>query len=575
VLRPSSLLALALIVSSLVVVPDTSAAAPVEIDRAFQAAAAKSVVRAVLTFDHRPSLSEVTRVRAAGVLTHTFSALPMVAVQGPKTAISTLATLPGLRSIYLDKPLHYFLDDSVRFIGADRVRTDLGFNGAGVGVAVIDSGVDAGHADLTLGSVTVQNAKIVAANFFTGQSVVLENQENTDTTSGHGTHVAGTIGGRGTASGGRYTGVAPGSKIIGIGTGEGLNILWALQGFDYAISKKDAYNIKVISNSWGTDGEYSPSNPINVASKEAHDRGITVVFAAGNAGPGQNTLNPYSVAPWVIGVAAGCTTTAGVSDTSVRCPPGTLLANFSSRGIPGDPVYHPTITAPGVWVIATRARTGTAVNAATAGVQAFCAPSDIVQYACLNGTSMATPHISGVAALLLQARPSLTPDLVKRVLTTTATPMTRPDGSLYAEWEVGAGYVDAFRAVEAAQTVEVPPGASYQTYEVTYAWNGTIEPGVKDAGAASHDYYKQPILQDAVRATARVEWTDPVQDIDLFVQGPSGSVVTSSAQGLTTFEQASVTGEFLPKGTYTVDVEGFLTVNAPYEGTLTIEYVLR
>jgi hypothetical protein len=113
------------------------------------------------------------------------------------------------------------------------------------------------------------------------------------------------------------------------------------------------------------------------------------------------------------------------------------------------------------------------------------------------------------------------------------------------------------------------------TYEVTYTWNGTIEPGVKDAGAASHDFFKQAVLADAVRATARVEWTDPVQDIDLFLQGPTGAVVASSAQGATTFEEASASANPLPRGTYTVDVEGFLTVNAAYEGTLTVEYVLN
>jgi hypothetical protein len=165
--------------------------------------------------------------------------------------------------------------------------------------------------------------------------------------------------------------------------------------------------------------------------------------------------------------------------------------------------------------------------------------------------------------------------VIKHILRTTATRMTRPDGSPYEEWEVGAGYVDAHAAVLAAQTAEVEPGTSHATYEVTHTWTGTVGPGVKDAGAASHDYHEQPILADAVRATTRVEWSDPVQDIDLFVKGPSGSVVTSSAQGATAFEEASVTGEFLPHGTYTVDVEGFLTVNAPYEGTMTIEYVLR
>src|SRR5439155_963085 len=100
-------------------------------------------------------------------------------------------------------------------------------------------------------------------------------------------------------------GVAPGSNLIGIGTGDILFIFWALAGFDYILQNQDRYNIKVVNNSWGTSGPFDPEDPVSIASKRVHDRGVTVVFAAGNDGPDENTLNPYSVAPWVIGVAAG------------------------------------------------------------------------------------------------------------------------------------------------------------------------------------------------------------------------------------------------------------------------------
>jgi len=507
----------------------------------------------------------------------------MIAVQGLKADIESLSGMAGLRSVYLDQQLQYFLDESVKFIGADRVWSDFGVNGAGVGVAVIDSGVDGLHPDIAFPTATVQNVKILAHQFFTGEAVLAENVPNSDTSSGHGTHVAGTIAGRGTASAGRYTGVAPGAHLIGIGAGDALSILFALEGFDYAIANKDLYAIKVISNSWGRDGgEFVAGDPINVASKTAYDNGMVVVFAAGNSGPGENTLNPYSVAPWVIGVAAGCTTDAGVVDTSVRCKPGSLLAQFSSRGIPGDPLYHPTITAPGVWIASTRASTGSTINVATAGLNVFCQPADPVLYTCANGTSMATPHISGVVALILQAKPGLHPDLVKEAMTATATPMYRPDGSLYEEWEVGAGYVDAYGAVQKARRMNTKKGQArgkdgkpVETYSETSTWSGTVTTGVAEAGAASHDYYKQDITADAVSATVRVQWSDPVQDVDLYVAGPDGTLVGSSAQGLTTFEETTFTGSFLPQGTYTVDAEGWLTVAVPYEGSFTVEYVLR
>ena len=95
-----------------------------------------------------------------------------------------------------------------------------------------------------------------------------------------------------------------------------------------------------------------------------------------------------------------------------------------------------------------------------------------------------------------------------------------------------------------------------------------------EAGAASHDYYKQDISSSAVSATVRVEWGDSVQDVDLYVQAPDGSLIGKSAQFATNFEETTFTGEFLPLGTYTVDVEGWLTVAAPYDGTFSVQYVV-
>jgi len=543
-------------------------------------AAPDAVLQAVVTYFQQPTADDLAAARATGVLTHRFQVLPMIAVQGTPDQIRSTIGLPGVRSVYFNKQLEYLLNDSVGYIGADRVWSDLGYTGKGVGVAVIDSGVDATHPDLALGTATVQNVKILAGNFFTSDSVFVENVPNSDTTSGHGTHVSGTIVGRGTASTGKYTGVAPGANLIGIGAGEGLHILWALQGFDYALANQDKYNIQVISNSWGTNGEFAAADPVNVASKAAYDRGMIVAFASGNEGPDENTLNPYSVAPWVIGVAAGCTTDQGVRDTSVRCNPGSLLANFSSRGIPGDPLYHPTITAPGVWITAARSSTGVVINASGSTNQ-YCNPVPEAYYVCINGTSMATPHIAGVAALMREAKPGLHPDLIKEALTSTAKPMTRPDGSLYEEWEVGAGYVDAYAAVAKAErmaaktgTFRTKEGKTYKTYAETYTWSGIMPLGVTEAGAGSHDYYKQDITANALSATVRVQWGDPVQDIDLYVNAPDGSLIGKSAQGATNFEETTFTGTFLPLGTYTVDVEGWLTVAAPYDGAFTVSYVL-
>ena len=159
--------------------------------------------------------------------------------------------------------------------------------------------------------------------------------------------------------------------------------------------------------------------------------------------------------------------------------------------------------------------------------------------------------------------------------------MTRRDGSLYEEWEVGAGYVDAYAAVAKAERMAAKPGTfrtkegkTYKTYTETYTWSGVMPLGVTEAGAGSHDYHKQDITSSAVSATVRVQWGDPVQDIDLDVNAPDGTLIGTSAQGTTNFEETTFTGEFLPLGTYTVDVEGWLTVAAPYDGTFTVSYVI-
>jgi len=299
-----------------------------------------------------------------------------------------------------------------------------------VTVAVIDTGIDATHPDLPYGDKVIQNVKIVPDLFGTG-AIVVEGIPNTDTTSGHGTHVSSIAAGTGAALAGKYRGVAIGANLVGVGAGELLFVLSALEGFDWVLQNRGQYGIRVISNSWGTTGSFSADDPINVASQAAHDAGLVVVFAAGNAGPTTDTLNPYCVAPWVICVAAGA-------------KDGTTLADFSSRGIPGDALYHPTITAPGVNIAAARATTGIVINTFFA-VDLVRLGTDAAWYAVASGTSMATPHVSGTAALMLEANPGLTPDQVKALLESSATPM-----SGYALFEVGAGYLNAYDAVTQA-----------------------------------------------------------------------------------------------------------------------------
>jgi len=405
-----------------------------------------------------------------------FNNFSMVAALATPGQLLTISALPGLEGIYANKQLQYFmLHESVPAIRADAVHA-AGITGKGIGIAILDSGIDGLYnPDLAYPQHTIQNVKVLynQNDLFTfgkdapkpirkGATLVVENLANSETSVGHGTHVAGIAAGMGTAGNGYYTGVAPGANLIGIGTGDILFIFWALAGFDYILDHQQQYNIKVVNNSWGTSGAFDPKDPINEATKKVSGRGVTVVFAAGNEGPGQNTLNPYSVAPWVISVAAGCK--VGVTDptnSEAHCmlddgsnpliptnnePRAHVLADFSSRGVPGDNLYHPDITAPGVHIVSTRASTGTVLNGLDLNHDARICAIDLLNqpfYTCASGTSMASPHIAGVVALMQEAAGgTLSPTQVLNALTSTARPLPG-----YATWEVGAGFVDAYAAV--------------------------------------------------------------------------------------------------------------------------------
>ena len=393
----------------------------------------------------------------------TLNRLGMVAVIATAGQVRALAARSEVRSVWANDQLYYFDKETSTLTGVERLRTDaaltrtnggLPVSGKGdFSVVINDSGIDATHPDLQLGKNVVQNVFIATdtetlSGFTTLQA--LENQPNTDLNVGHGTHCAGIVGGTGQQSGGLYAGVAPGAKLIGTGSGAVLFILNALGGFEWSLTNQSLYGIRVISNSWGGNGPFNPDDPIAVASKTAHDNNIIVAFAAGNSGPGRDTMNPYAKAPWVVGVAAG-TKEGGLADFSSR---GVAKDVRLSNGDPNDDYNAPTITAPGtgrefdadaskfsIAVVSARSKSNVFANGLTDDTEI---PTNYLPYYTqISGTSMATPFVAGVVALMLDADPTLTPDEVKQILTDTASRMPGRE-----EWEVGAGYVNAYAAVD-------------------------------------------------------------------------------------------------------------------------------
>ena len=303
-------------------------------------------------------------------------------------------------------------------------------DGRGVGVAVVDSGIDGTHPDLA-GRV-VRNTKFkcttpVAGSTSTGLCygpVVSVPLVNTDPSSGHGSHVAGIVAGDGTASNGTFRGVAPGASLYGYAVGDGDSI------FDYDVAAAfqdilttnangtNSPRIRVATNSWGNGAgsAYDPDDIISTLTRALVASGVTVLYAAGNGdvtgdgGDGSDdrlSSTAKDPTPGVITVAnyddAGTGTRNGQLDTS------------SSRGKKGVPADYPDVSAPGALITST-----------CRAVQPICAALGLPEsrwapmYTQLSGTSMATPAVAGIAAMLYQAKPSLTPAQVEDVLQDTA-----------------------------------------------------------------------------------------------------------------------------------------------------------
>ena len=420
----------------------------------------------IISFNTNSGLnqSHLNLLRSVGILRGlSLNKLGMVAAPATAGQVRALRSNPAVRSVWSNDRLRYFMSEARVLTGVDRLRADVGFmtanggqpvTGAGnFSVVINDSGIDATHNDLKFGSHVVQNVQLLTdTETLVGFTPLLaiENLPNTDTHVGHGTHCAGIVGGTGQMSGGRYQGVAPGARLIGCGSGYGLFILNALGGFEWSLANQFNYNIRIISNSWGGSGDFNPDDPINIATKKAYDNNIIVVFAGGNSGPGKDTYNPSAKAPWVIGVAAG-TKEGGLASFSSR---GTSQSERLTNADPNDDFDAPTITAPGTGrefetnagkfsaaIVSTRSSTNVVANGLTDDTEIPVAY--VPFYTQISGTSMACPFVAGTVALMLDADPTLTPDQVKQIITQTASRMPGRE-----DWEVGAGYLNAYAAID-------------------------------------------------------------------------------------------------------------------------------
>lgn len=400
-----------------------------------------SNVDAVIVYHQKPTEADLADLMNIGVLGGTrYRELPMIALTARKRQIIKISHLASVRSIYGNRTLQPTIDPYLTATGTERVRRDIDLtrknlgvpvSGRNVTVAVLDTGIDGTHADLT-GRV-IQNVKLVDTQSVSvgfAEPINVENLPNTDQAYGHGTFVAGLIAGSGTRSGGKYGGIAPGANLVGLSAGD-LNLSFVLSGFDYLLSRGASLNVRVVNCSFSANTVFDLNDPVNIATKMLTERGVNIVFSAGNTGSGEHSLNPYAVAPWVISV--------GATDERGQ------LASFSSRGDMGSALFKPTLVAPGVNVVSLRSTAANVTGTTSALIGADAnrlSPSELPFYTTASGTSFSTPQVAGTIALMLEANPQLTPQQVRDILQRTATPLPS-----YYQHEVGAGMLNAHAAV--------------------------------------------------------------------------------------------------------------------------------
>ena len=305
----------------------------------------------------------------------------------------------GVEKLWLDGRVEASLKESVPQVGAPEAWA-AGYDGTGVTVAVLDTGIDGNPPDL--------------AGQVDGTRSFVPGEEVTDV-NGHGTHVASTIAGTGAASGGDFKGVAPGAhlivgKVLGGAEGYGQDS-WVMAGMQWAAESGAEVVSMSLGDSFASDGSDPVSQTVDTLSE---DHGTLFVIAAGNAGP-ESISAP--------GAAASALTVGAVDKQD-------SLAGFSSTGpLAVSGAIKPDIAAPGVDITAARSQE---------------MPSGEGMYQTMSGTSMATPHVSGAAAIIAQQHPGWTGQQVKEKLMSSAKALA--DG--YSPYEIGTGRLDVAAAVK-------------------------------------------------------------------------------------------------------------------------------
>lgn len=402
-------------------------------------------MRSVLVLEERPVSFEAER-SLASIGGRIEAALPLIGgfeAMVPEAAIPRLALLPGIRTVAPN--VLFRLDgkpgggsspstSSTHTVAVDAPTAwSAGYKGsAGAAVALLDSGI-APVADL-----------VSPTNRIVGWKDFVDGSPTPRDPFGHGTYVAGIIAGNGGASAGKWKGVAPESRLVGIRVFDALGTATAsrvVQGIQWAIDNRALYSIRVLNLSFSTNADLSYRfDAVAYAAEQAWKAGIVVVASAGNQGPLPGSILSPGTDPFVI-------TVGSVDHRGTTARTDDRMASSSGAGPTViDGLSKPDLVAPGEW------NTSLRVVGSTSDLLHPLSVRDAF-YFDGAGTSPAVAVVSGIVAMMLQRRPSLAPDQVKYVLkaTTTAAPSANPNVA-------GAGYVNAYGAVMSKLTARANQG---------------------------------------------------------------------------------------------------------------------
>jgi len=382
-----------------------------------------------------------------------YTSFPALSMSAPVNSIATIAQDSAVKYISLDKPTqisgHLTTTTGAELARSYGTPTSGPLTGTGITIAILDSGISSAHHSFL-------SNRIVAEVDMTGE-------DRTDDPFGHGTHVASIAAGNSHISNGYYTGIAPDANLANVrvldSNGQG-SASSAIAGIDWCLQNRWTYNIRVLNLSLGAVASDSYQyDPLCQAVRTAIDAGLVVCIAAGNTGKDADGNKIYGAihSPGIepSAITVGAANTFGTDDRS-----DDQIASYSSRGptrgfwtdLNGinhyDNLIKPDLVAPGNKILEAESPGNELLNRKPSldSENSVFGPHKMMY---MSGTSMATPVVAGAAALLLQANPNLTPNLVKALLEYTAQPLAG-----FSNFDQGAGELNIEGAVRLAKLVK-------------------------------------------------------------------------------------------------------------------------